>query len=141
MDLSELFDQPFFLPYRKLFKLFTSWEEVVGKEFGKKSEPAGIKNGVLTIIVDDELTMTEMHFVKKEIMEAVNRWMGEAVVEEIKILCEKRKGVRSPKRRGTQKPVIPLEVRKVLDSISDGNLRNLLERFAEAVLLTSGRNP
>lgn len=135
MDISEIFEQPYLLPYKKLFKLFISWEEIIGKELGKKSEPIGIKNSVLTILADDEFVMTEMHFIKEEIKEVVNRALGEALVEEVKIICRKREGKKEVSKKPIPKDVkLPPEIERIINSFPDEKLREKMRRFASVIL-------
>jgi hypothetical protein len=136
MDIFEVFEQPYLLPYKKLFKLFISWEEVVGKELGSKSEPIGIKNSVLSILADDEFVMTEMHFIKNEIKDAVNKALGEALVEEVKIVCQKRREKKRKFKKISHEEVkLPAEIEKIINSCKDEGLREKLRRFASTVLL------
>ncbi len=139
MDLSELFEIPSLLPYKKLFKLFISWKEVVGNEYGTKSEPVGLKNGVLTIITDNEFVMTEMHFIKEEIKEVVNRWLGEKAVEEVRIRCHKKKEKQKEWIGIEKEPQIPPEIKKILESISDPSLKEKMERFVRTTLLIQAK--
>jgi hypothetical protein len=136
MDISEILEQPYFLPYKKLFRVFICWEEIIGKELGSKSEPIGIKDSVLSILADDEFVMTEMHFIKEEIKEAVNKALGEPIVEEVRIICHKRK----EKKRKSEKIIdeefkLPAEIERIINSCKDEELRKKLRRFASAVLM------
>lgn len=136
MDIFEVFEQPYLFPYKKLFKLFISWEEVVGKELGSKSEPIGIKNSVLSILADDEFVMTEMHFIKEEIKEVVNKALGEPLIEDVKIICQKRKEKRRNfKKISSEEIKLPKEIEKIINSCKDESLREKLRRFASTVIL------
>jgi len=136
MDISELFEQPYLLPYKKLFRIFISWKEIVGKELGSKSEPLSIKDSVLSILTDDEFVMTEMHFIKNEIKDAVNKALGEPLIEEIKIVCRKRKEKKKkPLKITGEEFCLPEEIEKIINSCKDEELRKKLRRFASSVLL------
>ncbi len=136
MDIFEVFEEPYLLPYKKLFKLFISWEEVIGKELGSKSEPIGIKDSVLTIIADDELVMTEMYYIKNEIKDVVNKALGEPLIEDIKIICQKRKEKKKKVRKTESEGIkLPKEIEKIINSFKDEGLREKMRRFASVVLL------
>lgn len=133
MNIEELFNTPFLAPYKRLFRIFTKWEEVVGK-YVDRSAPLFIDRKKLVMRADDEFTMTELHFVKEEIKEKVNTLLGEKIVEEIKIVCRKAK---RKKKRTMKKPpsvVIPAEIKQIIDEVNDPVMKEKMERFCLSIL-------
>ena len=46
-----------------------AWQKVVGRELAVAAKPGNLRNGVLHIHVADSLTMQELHFRKKQILQ------------------------------------------------------------------------
>jgi predicted nucleic acid-binding Zn ribbon protein len=50
-----------------------AWQHVVGRELAAAAKPGNLRNGVLHIHVADSLTMQELHFRKKQILQKLQQ--------------------------------------------------------------------
>lgn len=60
-----------------------AWSEAVGKEIAEKSEAISCVEGRLTVRVSDSTWSQELHFMRQELIDAVNESLGEKIVREI----------------------------------------------------------
>ncbi len=59
------------------------WSEVVGKQIANASEAIAIKDGVLTISVNNPTWKTELKYMKGDICKKLNKTLGESIVSDI----------------------------------------------------------
>jgi predicted nucleic acid-binding Zn ribbon protein len=64
-------------------RIWTTWEEAVGKTIAGHARPSWIKKGCLRVIVSDSIWLQELDYVKETIIDKVNEKLGEKVVERI----------------------------------------------------------
>jgi len=60
-----------------------AWSEAVGREIAEKTEAVSCIDGRLTVRVSDSTWSQELHFMKSELIGAVNEALGKRVVTEI----------------------------------------------------------
>lgn len=77
------------------WKVWNSWEEVVGKEIGKHTLPVGYNKKRLYIWVSNAARMQEMTFLVRPIMNKINTFCGEKWVKSIQFTLD-RKSVARP---------------------------------------------
>lgn len=65
------------------YAVFPIFEEEVGPEIARRTEPLRIEDGKLFVAVESSAWMQELHFLKDEIRERLNRRVGAPVVREI----------------------------------------------------------
>jgi|YNPMSStandDraft_1061717.scaffolds.fasta_scaffold52810_2 predicted nucleic acid-binding Zn ribbon protein len=68
----------FSIEYLKL-----NWSKCVGENISNHTKPLFIKNKRLYISVDSPIWSTQLNFLKNEIIEKLNNFLGENIVEEI----------------------------------------------------------
>jgi predicted nucleic acid-binding Zn ribbon protein len=59
------------------------WEEIVGIAIARQARPGRIRNGVLWIEVEDAAWRQELSLMRLELVETINKAVGERIVEEI----------------------------------------------------------
>lgn len=60
------------------------WTELVGETLGAYSSPAAMKGKLLLVHVNSSVWLQEMRFLKTELIEKINRLLGQQVVRDIK---------------------------------------------------------
>lgn len=68
---------------RDLFRLYASWEEIVGGRLASHSQVLRLRGGVLEVRVDQAVWMQHLQLQKRYILAAVNRYLGEDLIEDI----------------------------------------------------------
>ena len=59
------------------------WDRAVGEQIASKARPAAFREGVLTVVVSSAPWMQQLGFLKRQMIEAVNRDLGEELVRDI----------------------------------------------------------
>ena len=72
-----------FLEIYFLFQLRQSWRKMVGEAIFQKAKPVKFKNHVLFLRLPDSTCVQEIHFVKEELKDKINRHFSEYKVEKI----------------------------------------------------------
>lgn len=63
--------------------VLTSWDEIVGERIAQVAKAKKIKNGKLNVSVENPVWRNELIFLKKEIIEKINKKFKEEIVKEI----------------------------------------------------------
>ncbi len=116
-----------------VWKVFSAFEKL-GPPMTSHAEPSQFRGGVLHLIVDDSTWLTELGFLKTEILGRINGSLGREVVKELRMrhgVLRKRPDPRAQTKR--PKPVLAetedREVQSWAETIEDPELR---ERFIAA---------
>ncbi len=72
------------------WKLWLSWEEVVGKTVAENAEPISYHNGVLWLCVKNSVWMTQMTFMVEPIKNSVNQKFRPNFVKEVRLTLDRR---------------------------------------------------
>lgn len=64
-------------------KIWQVWDSAVGKQIAVQARPVNFRDGVLTVMVSNAPWMQQLNFMKKGIIEKLNRALGEEMVREI----------------------------------------------------------
>ena len=67
----------------KEYSAMSQWSQVVGERIADKARPTGVENGRLFVHVDSSSWRNELTFMKKEIMDKLNRTVGTPVIQDI----------------------------------------------------------
>ena len=62
------------------------WEVVVGKKISENTEVQGVEHGTLTVSVSNPAWRQELLFKKKEIIEQLNKKIGENTIKEVRFI-------------------------------------------------------
>lgn len=117
------------------YAVFPIWDEEVGAEIACRTEPLRIEDGRLFVAVDGSAWMQELHFLKDEIRERLNRRLGSAVVREIFLVLGRagRERPRSvPPDPAAEKPIDEAAVAALVPSTGRPDLDAALLRIARA---------
>jgi len=77
------------------WRLWNSWESVVGPEIGANSLPVGYANGCLYVWVKSAARIQELTFVVRPLMQKINDFAGKKWVRSIRF-TQDRKSVPAP---------------------------------------------
>lgn len=64
------------------------WKSAVGKDIAKQTNASHIENGVLFVSVKNSVWMTELTFLKTQIITKLNEIIGQNVVNDIKFFLK-----------------------------------------------------
>jgi len=78
------------------------WDSAVGKQIASRAQPAGFRDGTLTVAVSSAPWMQQLTFLKKGIMDKLNSLLGEELVRDIYLKAGKPEKAIS--RRNQEKP-------------------------------------
>ena len=67
----------------KEYSIYLLWQDAVGANIAKHAAPKYFNQGVLTIEVDSSTWMTELKFMKKDLMKNLNEKLGVKKVKDI----------------------------------------------------------
>ncbi len=119
-------------PHRRMkaYKVWTFWADEVGKSVAAHAEPAGFREGVLSVRVDSPTWMQELQFQKESMRDRLNQRLGEPLIRDIYFVSggkiqkapEKQEIVRTaPKAKPAAMP-----------RIRDAELADVFGRLAQA---------
>ena len=64
-------------------RIWLIWESAVGRRIASHAQPAAFRDGILTLRVDSAPWMQQLTFLKRELIEKVNRELGEELVKDL----------------------------------------------------------
>ena len=72
-------------PDRRLavYRLWTFWDEVVGSALAARAQPAGFRDGVLSVRVGGAAWMQELQFMKEDLRERLNARLGAELIRDV----------------------------------------------------------
>lgn len=70
-------------------KALLVWEELVGERIAGKTNPLYARDGNLVVEVENSTWMNELQFLKREIIEKLNKKLGQWVINDIHFLLKK----------------------------------------------------
>jgi hypothetical protein len=123
--------------YREL-KVFDVWDRVMGEEIKSNAVPVSINQGRLTVAVRNSVWLTELGFTRQKIKNRLNRDLGRGTVKDISFrIGQVPEAVEEKKIQelGPKSPVPALakEIDRMLGSVQDKKLRQLLKDWLEAM--------
>ncbi len=72
------------------WKLWRSWESVVGETVSKACEPVSYDRGLLWIWVKNSTWLQELQFLKPELLRKINHWAQTDFISDIKFTLNRR---------------------------------------------------
>jgi len=120
----------------KEYRVLGIWDRVVGAGISAHAQPATIRGKKLTVIVDSSVWMQQLSLLRPEIVEKLNRSLGENAVEGISLKLGEVNRQGSPaERKAVSRRSLGAEERKRIDeyvrAIGDEDLRNRLKHLIE----------
>ncbi|HLV00744.1 MAG TPA: DUF721 domain-containing protein [Acidobacteriota bacterium] len=71
-------------PERTLIFLKELWPQIVGQEFGRKTQPTALRGNRLTLTVTDETWLEEGQQLADTIRNSINRYWGLPLIEKLR---------------------------------------------------------
>ncbi|HYA94389.1 MAG TPA: DUF721 domain-containing protein [Thermodesulfobacteriota bacterium] len=68
----------------KTYSILGAWNEIVGESVAAHSQPHSIRNRILFIDVTHPTWMQQLQFLKPTLLEKVNTFLGESLIEDIR---------------------------------------------------------
>ena len=126
-----------------IFRVAARWEDAVGNVVAEHARPHALKAGKLSVLVDSPVWMQQLSLLRPELVEKVNRGLGEDLVREIALTL----GEVAPKRarKETAAPLPPLteeeraSVQRDLNAVADPDIRAALASLIEKDLRNKKR--
>ncbi len=72
------------------WKLWAQWEKVVGPTVAEQTEPVGLSRGVLYLWVKSSTWMQQMHFLKAQILESIQKRAGVDFIKDIQFTRDRK---------------------------------------------------
>jgi len=70
-------------PKLKQYEMFERWPSIVGKQIAKTAQPVRIEKGKLFVKVTQSAWRNELIFLKREIIEKINKAMDQEIIKDI----------------------------------------------------------
>ena len=67
-------------------KALNIWNDIVGKNVAKNTEPDRVEHGVIIVKVSSPTWRQELYFQKKEIIQKINNTIGKNVIRDIRFI-------------------------------------------------------
>ena len=116
-------------------RIARAWDDAVGPRIAAETRPDTLKRGILFVKVSNSVWMQQLHFLKAEIIEKVNRLLGKEAIGNLYFTIGDVSSQR-PSRRDSPPPfrAHPLRERERkmvedwVSSVVDDELRDILKR-------------
>ncbi len=126
-----------FVPFEDR-KLMEFWRQSVGPQIATQTHPENIRRGTLFVKVSTSVWMQQLQYMKKEIVERMNRLYGGETVRDIRFVIGEIPPRPADKKRD-ERPIPDLDARSLndddrkeiassLSSVGDEELRDILKR-------------
>lgn len=70
-------------------KAILLWDEIVGERIAKRAKPLYTRDGTLVVEVENSTWMNELQFLRREIIEKLNKKLGRWAIGDIHFLLKK----------------------------------------------------
>jgi hypothetical protein len=117
----------------KTYSILGAWNEIVGESVAGHSQPRSIRNRILFIDVSHSTWMQQLQFLKPTLLEKVNAFLGETLIQDIRF----KQGKISPPPPSL--PKTPSLKDEKLDKASLKRIESLLEEIGDEEIRKSMR--
>jgi len=137
--LKQLFSDPEWDKHLRVSLLLLRWQELVGPQIAKQSQPEFLKDDVLQVRVENPVWLNHLRFLGEELRQKINKKLSPQLIKEIRFRQGPLELDQPPppstdegalqSSRSPAKPLTPLspEQQKLLETIADSELRRDLE--------------
>lgn len=126
-----------FVPFEDQ-KLLEIWRQSVGPQIATRTHPENIRRGTLFVKVSTSVWMQELQYMKKEIIEKMNRLLGKETVQNIRFVIGEIP-LQPVIEKKDEKPAVDFDARALTDddkkviasslsAVGDEELRDILKR-------------
>jgi hypothetical protein len=81
--ISQIFKEEKLDEKYSIFAIRNGWEGIVGKTVAKHTTQINFLNGLLYVSIDSAVVRNELSYVKEDIMQKVNKFVGKRLVKEL----------------------------------------------------------
>ncbi len=125
------------LPKIYKYNLMELWEQVAGKIIANISCPEGVKDGVMSVVVQDPVWINQLHLIKNELIKRVNEIDSENSISDIrfKIGLPTNKIFKKPESANFNLDRIKLSeedlnfIEELIKNVNDKELKELVRIF------------
>jgi hypothetical protein len=118
----------------KSYTIWGAWKEIVGDSVALQAQPLAIRNRILFVNVSHSTWMQQLQFLKPTLLEKINAFLGEPLLQDIRFKLGKiSQEASSPPRAN------PLEEEK-LDKETLNQIESILQKIEDQEVRTSLRN-
>jgi hypothetical protein len=107
----------------KTYSILGAWNEIVGASVAEHSQPRSIRNRILFIDVSHSTWMQQLQFLKPTLLEKVNGFLGEPLIQDIRLKLGK-----IPRTIAASSKTDSLEHEK-LDEATMNRIENVLQEI------------
>ena len=68
----------------KTYSILGAWSEIVGESVAEHSQPRSVRNRILFLDVSHSTWMQQLQFLKPTLLEKVNNFLGEPLIQDIR---------------------------------------------------------
>lgn len=108
----------------RTYSIMGAWKEIVGEPVAIHSQPYSIRNRILFVEVSHPIWMQQLQFLKLTLLEKVNHFLGEPLIQDIRFKVGKIASAPLPP---------PSEERKLNVKGLDNETINRIERLVENI--------
>jgi hypothetical protein len=84
----------------KVYSIWGSWREIVGESLARQAQPRSIRNRILFIDVSHSTWVQQLQFLKPNLLEKLNAFLGEPILKDIRFRLGKISPPLAPPSRG-----------------------------------------
>jgi len=111
----------------RTYSIFSAWKEIVGEAIAQQTQPRTIRNRILFMDVSHSTWMQQLQFLKPTLLEKINGFLGEPLIEDIRFKVGKIPQANTPKVR-------KLEREERLDRKTMDRIEQLIENINDMEL-------
>src|SRR4030042_3910269 len=100
----------------KSYSIWGAWKELVGDSVALQTQPRAIRNRILFIDVSHSPWMQTLQFLKPTLLEKINSFLGESLIEDIRFKVGKIPAAVTPLPERRERGEVKLD-RKTIDRI------------------------
>ena len=71
------------------YRIFQLWDDIVGDKTARHTKPARVGDGILYIEVDDPLWLTQLRYMKIDILEKIDRTIKKGALKDIRFYLKR----------------------------------------------------
>jgi|MudIll2142460700_1097286.scaffolds.fasta_scaffold73009_2 hypothetical protein len=116
----------------KAYSIWGAWREIVGESLADQTQPRAIRNRILFMDVSHSTWIQQLQFLKPKLLEKINAFLGEPLLQDIRFRMGKIPPPRSPRVEDdswhgeTLDEETVRQLESVLQKIGDTDVRNSL---------------
>jgi hypothetical protein len=110
----------------KAYSIWSAWQEIMGAAVALQTRPRAIRNHILFIDVSHSTWMQQLQFLKPTLLEKINGFLGETLIEDIRFKVGKIPQTATPlpekKEEKLDRQTLN-RIEQLVEKITDGDVR------------------